>query len=295
MLSLSLGIMAYNEETNIGPLLDSVLDQEFNKAFLKEIIVVVSGSTDSTEEIVRSFMANEKRIHLFVQPKREGKASAVNIFLANATGEILILESADTIPDKNTLDKLIAPFEDKNIGMTGAHPIPINSDNTFLGYAAHFLWYKHHQVSLISPKMGELVAFRNFVKEIPNDTPVDEASIEAIIISQGYRLCYVPDAIVFNKGPEKITDFLKQRRRIAFGHKYLLQTQNHKVGTYNPVRIMINLAIKKSEWWHIKKNIWTVGVIFLEILGRLLGNYDYYIGKKKHYIWDVALTTKKLS
>ena len=63
---------------------------------------------------------------------------------------------------------------------------------------------------------------------------MDEASIEAIIRKAGYKLCYVPDAIVRNKGPENIRDFLKQRRRIAAGHKHLMIEERYEVSTMDP-------------------------------------------------------------
>ena len=56
MLNLSIGIMAYNEEANIGRLLRSVLGERFTHSYLKEIFVVASGCTDRTEEIVRDFL-----------------------------------------------------------------------------------------------------------------------------------------------------------------------------------------------------------------------------------------------
>ena len=48
LLNVSLGIMAYNEEANIGQLLQAVLNQRFVTARLKEIFVVASGCTDRT-------------------------------------------------------------------------------------------------------------------------------------------------------------------------------------------------------------------------------------------------------
>lgn len=293
MFAVSLGIMAYNEEANIGRLLQAALEQKLTSCFLKEIIVIISGSTDRTEEIARSFMVSEERIKIFIQPRREGKASAVNLFLSKANGDILILESADTIPSDGTFERLVASFNNKDVGMAGAHPIPVNPKTTFMGFIAHYIWYKHHQVALISPKMGELIAFRNLIHQIPADTAVDEACIEAEIIRKGYKLCYVPDAIVYNKGPETIADLIRQRRRIAAGHKHLLTSQSYKVGTYNPSKVMFFLMLRKTHWLDIKKNIWTVGAISLELICRMLGYYDYYVRKRKYTVWDIATTTKK--
>jgi cellulose synthase/poly-beta-1,6-N-acetylglucosamine synthase-like glycosyltransferase len=289
---ISVGIMVYNEEANIGRLLRCILSQDFTHGLLEEIIVVASGCTDRTVDIARQFSKNDKRIKVLIQPRREGKASAINYFLSKAFGEILILESGDTIPEKNSLDKLVAPFEDPRIGMTGAHPIPINPKNTFIGFAVNLMWELHHKISIADPKLGELVAFRNFVKEIPNDTAVDEASIEAIIRETGYEFHYVPDAVVRNKGPENISDFIKQRRRIAAGHKHLLRRQDHKVSTSDPKRIL-RILIKEHSW-KFRETIWTFGTIGLEFIGRILGFYDFYIQKKNPFVWDIAASTKRL-
>jgi len=290
--NISIGIMAYNEEATIGQLLAAILRQVFIDCHLKEIIVVASGCTDGTVEITRRFSRNDKRIKLIMQQQREGKASAINLFLSKATGNILILESGDTIPAPNTLSQLIAPFENPHVGMTGAHPIPVNLKTNFIGFAVNLMWSLHHQISLITPKMVELIAFRNFIKAIPNDTAVDEAYIEAIIKRKGYSISYVPNAVVINKGPENIKDFLRQRRRIAAGHKHLFHELNHKVSTQNPLKILTILIKKQS--WNKKELIWVLGAICMEGVGRALGYFDFYVLKKNPFIWKIASSTKKL-
>lgn len=289
---ISVGIMVYNEEGNIGRLLHCILCQDFTHGLLEDIIVVASGCTDKTIDIVHQLSMQDERIKLLIQPHREGKASAINYFLSKASGDILILESGDTIPESDSLDKLVAPFEDLKIGMTGARPVPVNSKRTFIGFTVHLMWTLHHKIALVNPKLGELVAFRNIAKEIPNETAVDEASIEAIIIEAGYELLYVPDAVVRNKGPDNIRDFIKQRRRIAAGHKHLFRQQDHKVSTSDPKEIL-RILIKEHSW-KFRETIWTIGAIGLEFIGRILGSYDFYIQKKNPFVWDIATSTKRL-
>ena len=291
MFNISIGIMAYNEEANIGRLLRSLLNQTITSGYIKEIIVVASGCTDKTEDIVQGFIKKNSRIKLLVQPRREGKASAINLFLSNASGDIFVLESGDTVPEEHTLEKLVAPFKKPNVGMTGSRPIPVNSKSTFIGSSVHLMWFLHHKIALDTPKLGELVAFRNFVRQIPNDTAVDEAAIESIVTEAGYGLCYVPDAVVWNKGPENIKDFIKQRRRIAAGHKHLLREDKYQVSTTDPKKIL-KILIKEHSWKY-KDTFWTLGTIALEIIGRALGYYDFFIKKKNPFIWDIAQSTKK--
>ena len=290
MLSISVGIMAYNEESNI--LLQLLLNQNLSSGIIDEIIVVASGCTDRTEAIVQQFILQDNHIKLFSQAEREGKASAINLFLSKASGDIIILESADTVPEENTIEQLIAPFSNPQIGMVGAHPIPVNSKKHFIGFTVHLMWELHHLIALTSPKLGELVAFRNIIKEIPFDTAVDEASIEALITEAGYELQYAPTAIVYNKGPENITDFVRQRRRIAAGHRHLSLAQQYRVTTADSRKILAILFHNHS--WRLKDIVWTLGAISLEMIGRMLGYYDFCIRRENPFIWDIASTTKNL-
>jgi cellulose synthase/poly-beta-1,6-N-acetylglucosamine synthase-like glycosyltransferase len=293
MLECSIGIMAYNEEKNIAHLLLAIQNQKLSTLKISEITVVTSGCTDRTEEIVKEFSQKDERIRLIRQTKREGKSSAINLWLKSVASEILILESADTIPDESSLEKLTAPFENKTIGMTGAHPIPVNDPTTLMGFATHLLWKLHHLVALKEPKMGEVVAFRNIVKSITQNSAVDEASLEAEIIQKGYRIVYVSEATIKNKGPETISDFLRQRRRIAAGHLWLKANFNHQVSTMDGIEIFKLLA--KNFNFDTREIIFTPLVILLEIWGRFLGWYDYRILKKNPAIWEIAQSTKNLS
>jgi biofilm PGA synthesis N-glycosyltransferase PgaC len=54
-IRVSIGICVYNEEKNIGRLLDKLLTQKTDLSDISEIYVVSSGSKDRTNEIVRTF------------------------------------------------------------------------------------------------------------------------------------------------------------------------------------------------------------------------------------------------
>jgi cellulose synthase/poly-beta-1,6-N-acetylglucosamine synthase-like glycosyltransferase len=287
----SMGITAHNEEANIGSLLEAVLQQEFNAAILTEIIVVISGCTDNTEAVVRRFMALDSRIQLLIQERREGKASAMNLFMESALEEILVLSSADLQPALDALDNLVAPFANPELGMTACRPEPINDPANFMGFAAHLLWDLHHQMNLHGFKAGEMIAFRKVFTRIPQYTAVDEASVEPLIRGQGYQVRYIPESIVYNKGPETASDFLRQRRRIYAGHLELQQILGYSVSTMSGFKVL-SLLLRNLDW-RPKQFFWTWGVVLLEITGRLLGWADYK-RQRDHSVWEIATTTKQL-
>ncbi len=292
VLKCSIGVFAYNEEKNIGKLLDALLNQNLKNVEIQEILVVSSACSDNTDNIVRSYANKSPLIRLISEKKRNGKSASINHFISDSITDILVIESADTIPHQDTIEKLVSPFRDNQVGMTGGRPIPENSDKTFIGYAVNLLWRLHHKMALMSPKLGEMVAFRKLFKGIPSESAVDEASIEALIKENGLLIKYIPDATIYNKGPENITDFIKQRRRIETGHLWLKTNQNHKVSSQSGI-ILINLAI--SELIENPVNMFKLlGVILLEIWCRLLGKYDFYIKRKNPFVWDIAKSTKDL-
>ena len=291
IIPCSIGITAHNEAANIGKLLDRLLLQQLETVEITEIIVVASGCTDDTEDIVCEIAALEPRIRLLTQERREGKASAINLFMRQAKENVLVLCSADLLPAYDAIEKLVAPLADSEIGMTSCRPVPLNDPATFMGFAVHLLWALHHQINLNGFKAGEMTAYRKIFERIPYDTAVDEASVEPIVRGQGYRVRYVPEAIVYNKGAETPADFLRQRRRIYAGHLAVRNDLGYAVSTMNGSKIFRMLL--RSMDWRPRPLLWTGAVVALEMYGRYLGWRDFR-NKHDHSIWAVAETTKDL-
>ena len=293
-IGCSIGIMAYNEEANIARTLKSVLDQQGSSFRIEEVIVVASGCTDRTVAIVAEFALQEPRVRVCVQEKREGKASAINLFLKQATSPVVVLIGADIIPETSSIENLCAPFKDPAVGMVGGRPVPVNDPSTFMGHIVHLQWRLHDRVAQIHPKLGEVIAFRNVISGIPTDSAVDEISIQALISQLGYKLLYKPNSVVYNKGPVTIRDFLKQRRRIYAGHLKVLRQQNYEASTMKVTPIARQLiACRDFTMSNPKQAIWTVGAILLEAVARVQGNYDYW-RKREHHIWQAVESTKDL-
>ena len=289
-IKCSVGITAYNEEANIGRLLQAMLDQRLYEVEISDIIVVASGCTDRTEEIVRDYMEKDPRIQLYVQEKREGKTSAINVFLAHAKEKICVLESGDTLPREDTVEAMVRMFRVPAVGMTGAQKVAVNTPDHIVGVLSHLRLKMEHQLCLEIPRLGELIAFRKVFDQIPTDVAMDEAFVEALIIRRGMQVRYAPDAVVYNMGPETVGDFVKQRRRNYAGHLYLKDKYGYKVSSLQNTRVA-RLALE--EVWGAIRLVGTLGILaILELYSRLLGAWDYRVKKKKHVVWDMAWTTK---
>lgn len=290
-MNCSIGIMAHNEAANAGALLDRLLSQRLSRARISEIIVVASGCTDGTEREVSARAARDARVILITEPRRRGKAAAINLFLERARCEICVLIGADTLPESDAVEQLTAPLADPAVGMSGARIVPLNSKDTFPGYAVHFLWDMHHRLALRRPKCGEAVAFRRVFDRIPETTVVDEPQIEALVHAAGLRTVYAHDAVVYNLGPDTAREILMRRRSIVAGYIELSRRTPYRTATQ--ARLAVLAAALRNILTGREPALYAFGALSLEAAARVLGFLDFHLGRAPRHIWPMAPSTKR--
>ncbi len=287
----SVCVTAYNEEENIGHLLEALLDQHVHEAEIREIVVVASACTDDTVPIVKEFQACDDRIILIEQEHREGKTAAINLFLAAAQCEICVVESGDTIPHEYAVEHLVRMFRDPSLGMVGAQKVAVNTPEHITGLLSHIRLRMEHELCLEIPRLGEMIAFRKVFDRIPPDVAMDEAFVEAIVVDHGMGVKYAPDAVVYNTGPTTIGDFVRQRRRNHAGHLYLKHKYGYAVSSIQNRRVA-RIALK--EVWGVVRLLWVLFLLAtLEGWSRVLGWYDFAVKRDRHVVWNMAWTQKQ--
>jgi len=288
----SIGVTAYNEEQNIGKLLTALQNQLLRNVEITEIIVVASGCTDRTEEIVLEHAREDPRIILLTQPQREGKTSAVNLFLKEAKEDICVVESGDTLPADDCVEHLVRMFADPHVGMTGAQKVAVNTPDHIVGYLSYLRLELEHELCLEIPRLGEMIAFRKVFDHIPPDVAMDEAFVEALVVQRGLQVRYAPDAIVYNTGPTTLSEFMRQRRRNHAGHLHLKEKYGYRVSSLNTSRV---LRVALRMVWGAARMISVLAALaVIEAAARLLGSYDYYVRGRRYEKWPIAWTTKQV-
>ena len=112
-MMVSIIIRSFNEEKHIGKLLYELYQQE--TPFRFEIIVVDSGSTDATLDIVGKY--NEVNI-VQILPDDFSYGYSLNKGIEKAHGKYCVFVSAHCYPvNKDWLQKLIEPFNDKKVAL----------------------------------------------------------------------------------------------------------------------------------------------------------------------------------
>jgi len=291
-LPVSIGVIAYNEEANIGQILDALLRQRTEHVAIAEILVVSSASTDRTDQIVRAFRERSPLIRLIAEPRREGKASAVNTFMAAATSDVLVVASADTIPAADAVELLCQPFEDPTVGITGARPVPTNDPSTFAGTHAHILYQLRHEVSLDALKTGEVLAFRRVIPPLASHSTCDEDMIHIAIERAGLRGVYVPAAHCFNHGPETVGEIVRQRARLVAGELALVREHGWSCPTMSTTKVL-GLLLKQLPGRPVRTWPWVLAVAPLEAYIRLKA-WRLLLTTGEDFRWEPVPTSKRV-
>ena len=280
--NFSVIVPAY-KENKIYNTLNLLLQQKNNQFNLQRIFLIASGYEDK-------IVFNHPKVIVIEEKVRKGKIAAINMALKKIHSELIIVESGDTIPKKDTIEKLLRPFKDPTVGMTCGRPIPISSKKTFLGFLTHLIWFLHHLISLERAKGGEIIAFRKIFNKIPTKIAADEAYVESVFSKKDYKIVYVPTAIVNNFGIENLSYILDQRKRYFIGHLHIKQKYGYFVSSMSIKRIFKALFeyFKIKSIQNYKETFWIFCAIFLETYARILASIEFYIFKKVPYKWKIV-------
>ena len=109
-MKLSLIIPVYNEAPTVAALFDQVLALTI-PGVKKEIVVVESGSTDGTTDIVRKY-EGAPDMRIVYEDKPRGKGAAVRKGLSMVTGDVICVQDADLEYEVKEYPRLLQPILD---------------------------------------------------------------------------------------------------------------------------------------------------------------------------------------
>jgi len=116
MVKTSIIITSYNNSHNLEQCLNSLINQDYDRNLIDlEIIIVDSGSTDNSVEILNRY---KDKIRIILKPfhlSRLSPAVARNIGVQNSKGDILIFSDSDCIFPPNWVKDMSASFRDHQI------------------------------------------------------------------------------------------------------------------------------------------------------------------------------------
>jgi|SRR3989344_3130860 len=265
----------------------------------KNYELIVAAPDKETEEVTKNF--KNKNIKYFKDPGK-GKSLALNQIFKILKGKIWIFTDGDVYLNKNAIEEILKPFEDKNVGCVTGRPVSLNKKDTMLGFWSHLLYDAGaHNIRKELNKenkflecSGYLFAFKNNItKNIPLNV-AEDTMIPYLTMKNGYKIKYAEKAIVYVKNPTTLKDFIKQRVRTAKAHETLVEYT-----PYFPKVKSFRNEIKKGSIWALKypktfkEYIWTFLLFLIRLYIWALVKIDHrLLGKKYGDGWERIETTK---
>lgn len=218
---VSLLIAAYNEEATINDKIRNSLDLDYPKDKL-EIVVVSDGSTDNTDEIVKSFASSGVR--LFRVEGRVGKTEARNQAVLAMRKEIIVFSDATAVYEKDAIRKLVRNFSDESVGMVSGNLTYFDKAQSSMGLATKIYWNYEKAIKKAQSRLytltgavGCINAFRRKLYHVLPPNIIEDFTEPLMIVAQNYRIVYEEEAVSYERTTEKPSQEFHMRVRVIRG------------------------------------------------------------------------------
>jgi len=237
--TVSFVIAVYNGEKFLARKLRTILALNYPRK-LMEILVVSDGSTDSTDEIARSFSGEGVR---FLRVPRGGKAAALNAAVPLVSGEILVLNDVRQTLEPDCLRNVIACFGDAKVGAVSPQTIIVEGETLEETSTSLYWRYEHWirvRMSRIDSTFGTSGAFtairRSLWLPLPAGTLLDDVFVPLKAFFQGYRILYEQTATMYDF-PTVLQSEFKRKVRLQAGLYQMLKIMPELLSWRNRMRL----------------------------------------------------------
>ena len=294
--SVTVGIVALNEDRNIKKMILSVLDQIQDTYTIEKILVISDGSTDNTVAEVKSI--NNKLIELHEFEHRIGKSSHLNTLFNKSETDIVVLFDADIVlGNEDTITNLIKPLTNsEKIMFVGGNPLP-TPGKTFIEKAVNVSCYPYIALREVLNNGntpygcdGRILALKKeFYKKVvvPVDMIANDNFMYFACITSRHSYQYVKNAVVYYRSPSTYSDQIRQNKRFIAARQRLTRIFG-KVAE-EAYHIPTSLKIKHILLQLLKSPILSLSIFVINKYCMLRAIFEERFMNAK---WAIAETTK---
>lgn len=194
--TLSVIVPCYNERATVAELLRRVRAVPIEK----EIIVIDDQSTDGSRDVVARLASEWPEIRHLIQPVNQGKGAAIRRGIAEARGEVVLIQDADLEYDPEEYPKLIQPILDGHADVVFG--------SRFEGYPRRVMLFWHRLGNTFLTFLSNMTTnldltdmetcYKAFRREVIQSIRLNsnrfgiEPEITAKVARRGYRIFEVP-------------------------------------------------------------------------------------------------------
>lgn len=274
----------FNEELVIINTITNLIKIEYNKF---NIIIIDDGSSDGSLDIVTKSFREHPNI-IIAHQENKGKAAALNHAIQISNSDIIVCIDADTIVQKDIIDKILPYFLDKQVAAVSGY-IKVGNRTNFITTIQYIEYITHYNFERIIFETlngiivvpGALGAFRrSVVNEVGgycSGLLTEDSDFTFKILCGNYIIKNATDVIGFTEAPATAKMFYRQRVRWKMGLAVVLHKYRNKLFNHT----------NKSLFFIVLPYTWLFCLILpfiIPILEYVL-LYDYLAGEPSFYLF----------
>lgn len=215
---VSIIIRCFNEEKHIGNLINSIKSQTYNNY---EIVIVDSGSTDNTLDIVKKFPVKIIKI----KPEEFTFGLSLNRGCEAAKGKYLVLASAHILPvNKKWLEELIVPFSNPQVDIVYGRQIGnyVTKFSEHQVFAQQFPTISNFEQATPFCNNANCAVRRSTWEEYLYDatlTGLEDLDLGKKVIKNGKLIAYNAEAAIYHMHEETPREIFNRYKREAIALK----------------------------------------------------------------------------
>jgi biofilm PGA synthesis N-glycosyltransferase PgaC len=211
-------LAAYNEAKGIARKIENSLALDYPAGRL-DVVVASDGSTDGTADVARRYA--DQGVVVFESARRGGKNAAINQYLPETRGEIVVFTDANAFFDAGAIRALVRNFADERVGLVVGDLRYVDERNA-VGRGEGFYFRYEALLKRLESRLGTVVAangsiyalrrdlFRPLDLDVPNDFahPIQVAAA-------GRYVVFEPAARATERATSSLPEEFRRRSRIV--------------------------------------------------------------------------------
>lgn len=162
-----------------------------------------------------------EEVEIITFKERIGKTASINYMLKHVDTEIVVFTDADVSDDYHTLENLIAPFSDENIGAVCADVVVLEKNTVSAGSEKAYRSVYGSMCEVDGDEVrnfnGQMLALRRSAVPQISEFGADDANVAVEAHKNGYTTKYASNAKVYEVQPSNVFAQFKQKIRRAKG------------------------------------------------------------------------------
>ena len=232
-------ISAYDEASHIEATVRNKLSQQYPHELL-DVIVASDASTDGTDELLDRLAKENARVTFIRQDQRGGKTAALNRLVERSRGEIIVFADANSMYRPDAIRILVAAFADPEVGYATGRMLYVDPQGSLVGdgctaYMKYENVLRRHETDIgsIVGVDGGVDAVRRSLYQSMRSDQLPDLVLPLTVVEQGYRVVFVPGAVVEENTLTTQSAEYQMRVRVALRAFWAL---NDKRELLNPLR-----------------------------------------------------------